>query len=1117
MRDAGDQGASPEPGIGLRWETEQLADAAMSLVGCRTIEQVHKVIGDFMLALCPDVFVIVNEISADQEALVTRAVYGPGIGILAKGADLVGFDPVGREWAVRADRRSELLSGVLSMSPDGFVGLAELALPHKVAELTAEVLSLHDVYSIGIADGERILGNIQIYTRSPGVELPSYVIQSFARHCFTALDSIRRRIELETSEDKFRCLFDESPVAKSITRVSGEIEVNQAFLDLLGYTREEIAEQRTWRSLTHPDDVELTQAAITSLLDGDQDTASFEKRFVHKSGASVWVELTSRLHRDANGVPDFFITTIFDITERKRVAAQRAEREARLQALLDNAPSGAHIYELDADGRLVFAGFNRKAEEILGVDHSRLVGLTAEEAFPGNAGSDLLDEYRRVARDGGTWEAEQYAYDAAGIAGVFDVYAFSFGPNQVSVFFRDITERKKAETDLRESERWLGQSQRIAHLGHYIYDLVTDRWSGSDVLYTVLGVPEGHVCDFDGWLALVHPDDRERLANYFTEDVIGAHRPFDIEYRIVRMTDGAERWVHGLGEVERSEADVPLVMFGVIQDITESKLAEQRLLEGERRFRAAISASPVSMALVDADDNLVFLNSTFSRTFGYTTDDTPTLESWWEHAYPDPEYRAEVRGEWFAEVARSTRTGDMFEPIEATVTCRDGGTKTVLASSAMLGGSSGESLAILYDITERKEAQGDLQRSEAAVRERLRVILEPEGDVASLALSDVIDPEALQAMFDEFYRLTNVGIGIIDLEGNVLVGTGWQDICTEFHRLNPESLRNCIESDLALSQGVEQGQFKAYRCKNNLWDIVTPIEIAGQRIGNVFLGQFFYEDEVIDYDLFKAQARSFGFDEAGYIAALDRVPRWSKDKVEATIAFYANLATMISAAGYASVKLSRTLAQKEALLRERAQHVQQLGRSLNSIVEIVGRVAETRDPYTAGHQRRVAELSVCIAMGMGMMPAQVEEIRIAALLHDLGKLSVPAEILSKPGRLSEIEFELIRGHSESGYQIISSADMEGDIAELVHQHHERIDGSGYPRGLVGDEILPAARVIMVADVVEAMVSHRPYRAGLGLDVALSEIEHGAGVAYDPEVVAACVRAFREQGFEFSGN
>ncbi len=207
--------------------------------------------------------------------------------------------------------------------------------------------------------------------------------------------------------------------------------------------------------------------------------------------------------------------------------------------------------------------------------------------------------------------------------------------------------------------------------------------------------------------------------------------------------------------------------------------------------------------------------------------------------------------------------------------------------------------------------------------------------------------------------------------------------------------------------------------------------------------------------------------------------------------------------------------ERQQLEEDRERDLERLSRALTSTVEIVSQVVETRDPYTAGHQRRVSDLAVGIAQEMGMPAHDIDEVRTAALLHDVGKMSIPAEILSKPGALSRVEFELIKGHSEAGYRIISSAHMEGRTAEIVYEHHERCDGSGYPLGRTADELLPGAKVLMVADVVEAMMSHRPYRPAVGQDAALAEIERGSGGAYDAEVCAACVRLVRDKGFAFS--
>jgi putative nucleotidyltransferase with HDIG domain len=177
---------------------------------------------------------------------------------------------------------------------------------------------------------------------------------------------------------------------------------------------------------------------------------------------------------------------------------------------------------------------------------------------------------------------------------------------------------------------------------------------------------------------------------------------------------------------------------------------------------------------------------------------------------------------------------------------------------------------------------------------------------------------------------------------------------------------------------------------------------------------------------------------------------------------------------------------------------------------------ERRDPYTAGHQIRSATLARTIATEMGLSQEKIDGIRVAGSIHDIGKLSIPAEILSKPTKLSEVEFSLIKEHSRSGYEILKDVESPWPLAEIVYQHHERMDGSGYPRNLKGEEILIEARILAVADVVEAMASHRPYRPGLGIDAALNEIEKNRGIFYDNTVADACLRLFREKGFKLEG-
>jgi putative nucleotidyltransferase with HDIG domain len=198
----------------------------------------------------------------------------------------------------------------------------------------------------------------------------------------------------------------------------------------------------------------------------------------------------------------------------------------------------------------------------------------------------------------------------------------------------------------------------------------------------------------------------------------------------------------------------------------------------------------------------------------------------------------------------------------------------------------------------------------------------------------------------------------------------------------------------------------------------------------------------------------------------------------------------------------------------RKQSEQELREALEKMIGVLADLVERRDPYTSGHQKRVAELSGAIALEMGLDGERAEKIAMAGAIHDIGKISVPAEVLSRPGKLSAIEMELVRQHPQQGYEILKDVQTSWPLAEIVYQHHERLDGSGYPRGLKGEEILLEARILGVADVVEAMASYRPYRPSLGIDAALEEIENKKGLLYDPEVVDACSRLFREKGFDF---
>lgn len=253
-------------------------------------------------------------------------------------------------------------------------------------------------------------------------------------------------------------------------------------------------------------------------------------------------------------------------------------------------------------------------------------------------------------------------------------------------------------------------------------------------------------------------------------------------------------------------------------------------------------------------------------------------------------------------------------------------------------------------------------------------------------------------------------------------------------------------------------------------------------------------------------------------ASIERVHEFTEDEISIckTLASHAALsvseATLFERQKQYIAEIKEKNKSLEKAEHTMAQTLDRYRKVLAGMVHSMGTLMSKKDNYTAEHQVKVARLAVAIAEEMGMKKERVEGLRLAAMIHDLGKISIPAEILTKPGKLTELEFKILQTHPYTGFEILSNIEFPWPLAQIIIQHHEKIDGSGYPEGLSGSDILLEARILCVADVVEAMASHRPYRPALGIDVALEEISEKKGILFDHDVVEACVKLFREKGF-----
>ena len=829
-------------------------------------------------------------------------------------------------------------------------------------------------------------------------------------------------------------------------------------------------------------------------------------------------------------------------------------------------------------------------------------------------------------------------------------------------------------------------------------------------------------------LTIQNEISEEFFKEFWSKAAIGTSRTIEsLHYR--KNGDSLPVEIHSI----LIEDDGERLVVSTVRDITRRKRDEMLLKEKNLQLQALVNAPTESLFQIDPSGRVITANQTLCKRLG--TD----LESLIGKNIYDfvPRELAQARKIHAEEVLKTGKPRVIEDRREGIVL------KTTIYPVFGQDGRVESLVLFAEDITVSKKAEEELKESESRVRKKLKAILDPESEIEDLELEDIFDFEAIQSMMNDFYRLTNIGMAIIDIHGKILVATGWQEICTKYHRMNPETLRNCLHSDLELSKGIEPGTFKLYKCANNMWDMATPIIVGDSHLGNLFLGQFFIEDESLDYELFRRQARKYGFNEDEYIKALDKVPVWSRETIDTVMTFYSKFAKMVSTLSFANIKLARTLSERDSLLQtvekkeskfrryvesapdgifvsdergnftdvneassritgytreellnmnllklihpeslddakehfrktvetgeaegivsfvkktgekgywnvravrlddtsfigfvsdvtdllmsqealrkseeekslilnatkesivyydrdlrinwinramskrlgvevgdligkkcfmiwkagekcddcilekviksreqkkteltnemgeywlvraypvigpdgdvtgvvevseditERKRASKKLEAAFDALVRIASDIVSAKDPYTAGHQKNVSDLAVAIGKKMGLNYETLTCLKFAGLLHDIGKISIPSEILTRPVKLSNIELSLIKEHSRNGYNILKDIDLPWPIADIVLQHHERLDGSGYPNGLKNDEIRLESRIIAVADVVEAITSHRPYRQALGIEHALNEIKKNSGILYDPAVVEACVQVFED--------
>jgi|GEM_PF-595819 len=478
----------------------------------------------------------------------------------------------------------------------------------------------------------------------------------------------------------------------------------------------------------------------------------------------------------------------------------------------------------------------------------------------------------------------------------------------IVVTFIDITERKRAE-EVYARLAAIVESSDDAIIAKDLNGIIVDWNAGAERLFgyltaEVAGKP----------ISLLIPPELHEEEDAILQRLLAGER-ID-HYETVRLDRDGRR-------IDVSVTVSPIWSGGqivgaskIVRDITSRKKHEQQLSDQAR----LLDLSSDAICVRDAQDRITYWNSGAEETYGYTRDEGlgRVTHDLLRTEFPEPLERITEKlhrdGRWSGELLHT----------------RKDGSKTIVSSRWALSRDAYGNWLVLEtntDITDRKQLEVALKESEQRIRHKLESILSPEGDIGNLDLEDIIDAQAIQSLMDDFYQLSHIPMAIIDSKGTVLVGVGWADICRKFHRVNPETCKNCIECDSQLTTGIPPGEFKLYKCKNNMWDVATPIMVGDRQLGNLFSGQFFFDDEPLDYGLFTSQARKYGFDEGEYIAALDRVPRLSREFVSAGMEFFIKFADVVSKLSYSNVKLARLLTERDMLLESLREGEERLNRA----------------------------------------------------------------------------------------------------------------------------------------------------------------------------------------------
>lgn len=942
----------------------------------------------------------------------------------------------------------------------------------------------------------------------------------------------RKRAEqaLRDSEDKFKYIFDHSPIGKSITTLDGQLSVNQTFADMLGYSIEEL-QGRRWQDLTYPDDVELNRRELEPVLAGEKETARLVKRYLHKNGSIVWVDLSTSLRRDPDGKPLYFISAIINITERRQAEDALRESERQLRALVTSLDD--IVFELDERG--IYRNIWAADENLLLRPRIQLLGQSMPEILGGEIGRLFEESIPRVLSSG-IPENIEYPLEIMGsehwfLARINPIKFGSEAPHTVSLLVRDITDRKVAEEARRASEARFATVFNASPMAIAITGVRDNRlmdvnpawqavtgWARDEVI--------GHSPDkFNLW---ADPSEREQMVKTMLDK--GMVQGFEVS---IRKKSG--EIVNLLMSAELITVAGERCMLSVAQDITERKRAEQEiqkrnadlllindLNEAANRGRDLESIWEVLTRGVRntfaAQDTTIYLLSPdgqYLEMQGSTLPKEVANQIEKMIGMPIPRVRIplskaahlrkllsnpqgnivndpHVIQQWIREFAETiflpkslyAAVLKLIGPISQLLGIRSVLSIPLISSDRMIG---------LMDISSRGEfVAEDLERVRTISRQVTAVILRKQAEErAQLQL------RRLRAL-NEIDRAINASLDM-QLSLDILLS----EVLSE---LNVDAASVLLLNPV--SQMLEYVAGKGF--------YTSHIKYSRIRIGEGFAGQVGLERKPLH--VFSPE----GMDDRNKRVELFRdeqfmeyygVPLVSKGVLKGVLEVFHRIPLSPDPSWS---KFLETLGEQAAIAVNNAQLFEDIQRSNLELITaydatIAGwsRAMDLRDKETEGHSQRVTELTLRLAQRMEMNEIELQYVRRGSLLHDIGKLGVPDHILFKPGKFTEEEWEIMRRHPTYAHEMLSPIDYLRPAIDIPYCHHEKWDGTGYPRGLKGDQIPLAARIFAIVDVWDALRSDRPYRPSWSTEQARAYIIEQSGKHFDPKIVDAFLEMIEE--------